>query len=134
MTKINTICIIDDDPITVFGMRKMLQSLLICNTINTFGNGKLAIDNIKTIIAEGAALPEVIFLDINMPIMDGWQFLQEFIELPIQDKVRINIITSSIDSTDQKKWQHYKDKTHHTVTYNNKPIRKNEIAQMSIVA
>jgi hypothetical protein len=66
--------------------------------------------------------------------MDGWQFLQEFIELPIQDKVRINIITSSIDSTDQKKWQHYKDKTHHTVTYNNKPIRKNEIAQMSIVA
>ena len=134
MTKINTICIIDDDPITVFGMRKMLQSLLICNTINTFGNGKLAIDNIKTIIAEGTVLPEVIFLDINMPIMDGWQFLQEFIELPIQDKVRINIITSSIDSTDQKKWQHYKDKTHHTVTYNNKPIRKNEIAQMSIVA
>jgi len=134
MTKINSICIIDDDPITVFGMRRMLDTLVTYNTINTFENGKRAIEGIKAMIREKQEIPEVIFLDINMPIMDGWQFLQEFIALPIEDKVRINIITSSIDSTDEQNWKLYKDKTHHTVTYNHKPIRKQEIAEITKVA
>ncbi|MFS4494164.1 two-component system response regulator [Maribacter sp. 2308TA10-17] len=134
MTKINSICIIDDDPITVFGMRKMLDSLVSYDTINTFENGKLAIDGIKDMIFDGQQIPEVIFLDINMPIMDGWQFLEEFIALPITNKVRINIITSSIDSTDEQNWKLYKGKTHHTVTYNHKPIRKQEIAEITKVA
>lgn len=134
MTKINSIYIIDDDPITVFGMRKMLDSVIIYNTMNTFGNGKLAIDSIKNIMADGQQIPEVIFLDINMPIMDGWQFLEEFIALPIENKVRINIITSSIDSRDEDNWNLYKDKTHHTVTYNHKPVGKVEIAEIVKVA
>lgn len=134
MKKINSICIIDDDPITVFGMRKMLDSIITYNTINTFVNGKIALDGIKHIIEQNQEIPEVIFLDINMPIMDGWQFLEEFIALPIKNKVRINIITSSIDSKDEKNWKLYKDKTHHTVTYNNKPIRKQEIAEITKVA
>ena len=88
MTKINSICIIDDDPITVFGMRKMLDSLATCKTIYTFANGKLAIEGIKKLLADGEKIPEVIFLDINMPIMDGWQFLKEFISLPLENKTR----------------------------------------------
>lgn len=134
MTKINSICIIDDDPITVFGIRRMLDTLVNYNTINTFENGKLAIDGIKAMIQQGQQIPEVIFLDINMPIMDGWQFLQEFIALPIEFKVRINIITSSIDRTDEQNWKLYKDSTHHIVTYNQKPIRKQEIAEITKVA
>lgn len=134
MKKFNSICIIDDDPITVFGIRKLLDSIITYNTINTFVNGKIAIDGIKNIIEQNQEIPEVIFLDINMPIMDGWQFLEEFIALPIKHKVRINIITSSIDSKDEKNWKLYKDKTHHTVTYNNKPMRKQEIAEITKVA
>jgi len=130
MKKFNSICIIDDDPITVFGMRKMLDSLVTFNTIHTFVNGKLAIDAIKEIMATNQKIPEVIFLDINMPIMDGWQFLEEFITLPIEYKIRVNIITSSIDSNDEKNWLSFKNKTHHTITYNNKPIGKKEINQI----
>ncbi len=115
-------------------MRKMLDSLVTYNTMNTFKNGKLAIDGIKDMITDVQEIPEVIFLDINMPIMDGWQFLEEFIALPITNKVRINIITSSIDSTDEENWILYKGKTHHTVTYNHKPIRKQEIAEITKVA
>ena len=59
MKKINAIYIIDDDPITVFGIRKMLNSVVICNAISTFGNGKLALDDIVRIIEKGQRLPEV---------------------------------------------------------------------------
>lgn len=134
MKKIKSIYIIDDDPITVFGIRKLLSSIEVCNTVNTFGNGKLAIDDIKRIIEENQSLPEVIFLDINMPIMDGWQFLQEFITLPLENKIRVNIITSSIDSADKENWELYNSKTGHTITYNNKPISRKDIAEITKVA
>lgn len=134
MIKINKICIIDDDPITVFGMRKMLDSVVNYNTLNTYFNGKLAIDSIKEVLEKNHEIPEIIFLDINMPIMDGWQFLEEFISLPIEHKVRVNIITSSIDSNDEKNWELYKTKTHHIVTYNRKPISKEEIQRMAKTA
>jgi len=131
MTKINSICIIDDDPIVVFGMRKMLDSFLRYANLYTYGNGKLALEGIQQLIHENEDLPDVIFLDLNMPIMDGWQFLEEFITLPITTKIRINIVTSSIDSADYKAWESYKAKTHHTLTYNRKPIRRAELIEIT---
>lgn len=134
MIKIKSICIIDDDPIVVFGMRKMLSSVIDCNNIHTFVNGKLAIDGIKHMLKQNEELPQVIFLDINMPIMDGWQFLEEFITLPIETKVKINIVTSSIDKTDENNFRFYKTKTHHTLTYNRKPIKKEELKEITKIA
>ncbi len=134
MKKINTIYIIDDDPIMVFGIRKMLTSVVDCDSIKTYSNGKLALDGIIDLVKENKKIPEVLFLDINMPIMDGWQFLDEFIALSIEQKVRINIVTSSIDPYDEEKWEYYKDKTHHIITYNHKPIRKKEIAAITKAA
>ena len=127
MKKINSIGVIDDDPITVFGIKKMLNSLDLSDTIKTYANGKEAIDDIKHMLNNGENIPEVIFLDINMPIMDGWQFLEEFIALPLDYKVRINILTSSIDPADRQNWEFYREKTHHIIDYKNKPIRRAEI-------
>ena len=131
MKKINSIFIIDDDPITVFGIRKMLGTSVEFKTISTFGNGKLAIDSIKKVLNDNKSVPEVIFLDINMPIMDGWQFLEEFIELSIEEKVRINIVTSSIDPADYQNFEYYNDKSHHQITFNTKPIKSSEIAAIT---
>lgn len=134
MTKINSIFIVDDDPITVFGIKKVLSTIVECNSVSTFQNGKLALDKILIMIENDQQLPEIIFLDINMPVMDGWQFLQEFLELPIKNKIRVNILTSSIDSHDRENWEFYKQKTHHTITYNNKPIRRHEIEEVTKAA
>lgn len=134
MTKINSICIIDDDPITVFGIKKILSNVVVCDLVSTFANGKLAIDGIKNTLEQNKMVPEVIFLDINMPIMDGWQFLEEFISLSMHQKVRINIVTSSIDAADREKWKYFKSRSQHTITFNNKPIKKDDIALITKVA
>lgn len=134
MKKINLICIIDDDPITVFGIKKMLKSVSDCDSIDTYSNGKLALDGIKNKLETTQQVPEVIFLDINMPIIDGWQFLDEFITLPASNKARINIITSSIDPADRAKWEYFKLKTTHTITFNYKPLQKQDLFEITKIA
>lgn len=134
MKKIRAISIIDDDPITVFGIKKMLSAIEASQNIITFPNGKEAIDDIKSRIQDNQDVPEVIFLDINMPIMDGWQFLEEFINLPLENRIRINIVTSSIDPADRQNWEHYKSQTHHLIDYRNKPIRRQDIIEITQVA
>ena len=134
MKKINSIGVIDDDPITVFGIKKMLNSLNVCDNINTYANGKEAIDDIKRMLENNEPIPEVLFLDINMPIMDGWQFLDEFITLPVEKKIRINILTSSIDPADRQNWVYYKGQTEHIIDYKNKPIRRKEIEEVTVPA
>ncbi|WP_422083933.1 response regulator [Ulvibacterium sp.] len=134
MKKINSIYIVDDDPITVFGIRKMLDSIEICENISAHGNGKLALDDIKKSLNSEGQVPEIIFLDINMPIMDGWQFLEEFISLPLKKKVRINIVTSSIDPFDVNNWNLYKSKTDHIITFNNKPLKRNHLIEITKAA
>ena len=134
MKRLNSIGVIDDDPITVFGIKKMLNALDVSDDIRTYANGKLAIDDIKQMIEDKQPVPEVIFLDINMPIMDGWQFLEEFITLSLPNPIRINILTSSIDPADRQNWVYYKEKTHHIIDYKNKPIRRKEIEEITIPA
>lgn len=133
MRTIDTVFIIDDDPITVFGIKKILTNVVVCKTVSTYMNGKLAIDDIKENMDNGN-VPQIIFLDINMPIMDGWQFLEEFLKLPITQKVRINIVTSSIDQADRDRWEFYKSQSHHLITFNNKPIKKSDMGKIAKIA
>lgn len=134
MKKINAICVIDDDPITIYGIKKMLNSLDHCTTITTYENGQQAILEMKSLIASEGNVPDVIFLDINMPVMDGWQFLEEFISLPIKKRVRINIVTSSIDPRDRQNWEYFKSRSHHLIEYKPKPIRLKDIEEITRAA
>ena len=134
MKKIKSVGVIDDDPITIFGIKKMLNSLNICDTVITYTNGKQAIEGLKGLFEQQAEVPEVLFLDINMPIMDGWQFLEEFIALPLTQKVRINILTSSIDPLDRNNWEYYRTRTHHIIDFKHKPIRMKDIEEITKAA
>ena len=134
MRKIDEICIIDDDTITVFGIRKMLGLVVDCEHIVSYANGKLALEGIKAMYEKTRRVPSVIFLDINMPVMDGWQFLAEFIALPLNQKTRINIVTSSIAPFDRKQYEDFKKRTNHTLSFNNKPLRKHHMAEITKMA
>lgn len=122
MININTIYIIDDDAITIFGIKKILKRTVLCNTIFDFENGAQALKSIQCNFTEKGTTPDVIFLDLNMPIMDGWQFLEALLKIPFEKKLIINIVTSSIDPADAETWKIFKTKTQHQLNFKVKPI------------
>ncbi len=107
MKKINNICLIEDEPIQTFIATKIIKMSGMVENILIFKNGKEAYDKLKDIILAGENLPEIILLDLNMPIWDGWQFLDEFTKLPISSTVIIYILTSSNDPDDLKRAESY---------------------------
>ncbi len=100
MKKVNLTCIIDDDPIFVFGIKKVMELINFSDSIMVFKNGQEALDNLKPIILSKEELPDIILLDLNMPVLDGWQFLDEFIKIPCEKKIIIYVVSSSIDPED----------------------------------
>ncbi len=105
MHKIDTICIVDDDPIHVFTTKRALRNSQICHQIITFDDGKSAYDGLLNIDTE--ALPDLILLDLNMPIWDGWNFLDEFKKLNLGKKIKIFITSSSQDPEDIMRAKYY---------------------------
>ena len=92
--------IIDDDKLTVKLMSIIISKNDFCEEIESFYNAKDAISKLKENAGVNGILPDAILLDLNMPVMDGWQFLDEFISLPITKEIHIFIMTSSIDPAD----------------------------------
>ena len=109
MKKIDIACIIDDDPIFVFGIKKMMQFANFCESFMIFKNGEEAINNLTAIIDSGNNIPDVILLDINMPVMDGWQFLDEFIKIESHKLITVYIVSSSIDPRDKDRVKKYEN-------------------------
>ncbi|GAA4277128.1 response regulator [Aquimarina mytili] len=100
MKKIDIACIIDDDPIFIFGMKKIMKLIDFCKSLMVFRDGEEALNNLKAIISANEKLPDVILLDLNMPVLDGWQFLEEFVKIPCEKKIIIYIVSSSVDPQD----------------------------------
>lgn len=100
MKKIDIACLVDDDPVYLFATRKVMQMAGFCNSFLVFHNGREALDSLIVIIKAGAQMPDVILLDLNMPVMDGWEFLDEFIKIQLERKITIYVVTSSINPED----------------------------------
>jgi len=109
MKKIASTCIIDDDPIFIYGTKRIMTEIAFADDILIYNNGQDAIDGLTALSEEGKNLPSVIFLDLNMPIMNGWEFLEDFVKIPNQNReqVTIYILSSSVDPRDLERIKHY---------------------------
>lgn len=92
------ILLVDDDEVTNFLSQEMLKLFLDKPVIHITSNGQEAIDYLQARSGDSGQLPDIILLDINMPIMDGWDFLAELekIRKPGFERVKIYMFTSSV--------------------------------------
>lgn len=97
--------VIDDDDIYQFTTGVTLKSIPSVKSIKNFYDGAEAMDHILEHLNDESQLPDLVLLDINMPVMDGFQFMEEFIEvLPkLNKEVKVYMVSSSLDSIDMKK-------------------------------
>jgi two-component system, chemotaxis family, chemotaxis protein CheY len=98
------VLIIDDDPINNLICEKILQIKGISSNSFSFTSASKALEFLGQIKGE---TPAAILLDLNLPEVDGWQFLEKFKLLNI--KTPIFILTSSIDPRDKNRSETYKD-------------------------
>lgn len=98
------ICIIDDDKVYTFGIKKIIKNYLPGNTVTTFENGKKALEGILAMHKSGEELPEIILLDIDMPEMNGWDFLKEFetVRTTFNKEIAVFVISSRIEKNKQE--------------------------------
>jgi CheY-like chemotaxis protein len=123
--KKKTIWVIDDDPIYQIIVNKIIQKTELFLNVSSFKNGKDAIDTLKNSLENREALPNIILLDINMPIMDGWEFMEEMVAIKpkISEAINIYIVSSSIALEDKKKAKNYPE----IIAYLSKPINTNDL-------
>ncbi|WP_179353604.1 response regulator [Winogradskyella vidalii] len=119
------ICVVDDDDIYQFTISKTLQSLKLTKKIMFFSDGEEAISFLIENLYCEDQLPDIIFLDINMPIMDGFQFMEEYVQLKpkLDKKIIIYMVSSSIDPVDIAKAKSISDISDYII----KPIQKGEL-------
>ncbi len=92
------VCLIDDDEVFVFLTRKLIERTQQDVHLKIFNNGEDAIEYLSGIAADASQLPDIILLDINMPVMDGWEFLKAYenINFCTTHHINLYIVTSSI--------------------------------------
>ncbi len=107
MRKIKLAYVIDDDEILVTLVKIHMQKNEAYEKIETFCNGEDALTHLSKIMETGEEQPDLIILDLNMPIMDGWQFLEEYTLNGMPREIPVFIATSSIDPKDIEKARTY---------------------------
>jgi CheY-like chemotaxis protein len=126
--------LIDDNEIDNLINQKMIESVNLCENILVYSGARSALEYLKNIesiknIPKDVLLPEYIFLDVDMPFMDGFQFMDEFRKLSDEVKVNCKIIllTSSIDPKDIQKSK--KDKF--IMKYLTKPLTQENLKKIT---
>lgn len=131
--KYRTVMLIDDNEIDNLINQKMIEAASITENIYTHTGAKSAIEflrNMERLDVADKVLPDIIFLDIDMPLMDGFQFLEEFEKLGgnTKKKCKIVMLTSSINPQDFSRSKKYEN----VKLYLNKPLTHENIIKLDL--
>jgi CheY-like chemotaxis protein len=126
MRKLNCILLVDDDNATNMLNSFVLKKMVVSQSVKVVLNGSEALDYLLSITNEGQC-PEFIFLDINMPKMDGWEFMEEYREMKIErQRAKVILLTTSENPDDIEKAAKYQE----ILEYCNKPLTKEIISNL----
>lgn len=129
-----SVMLIDDNEIDNLINKKMIEAANITEHIYVHSGAKSAIEFLRNVENLSKVtpdiLPDVIFLDIDMPLMDGFQFLDLFSKLKegTKKKCKIIMLTSSINPQDISKSKNY----NYVKDYINKPLTQQNIAGLNL--
>ena len=123
--KLPIIGIIDDDTIYHFILTSIINKNKLAESILSFLDGEKAIQYLTENKMNNEKIPDVLFLDVNMPIMDGWMFIQEYarIKTDITKKTLVFMLSSSANPIDIER----ADKISEISNYIIKPINLEEV-------
>jgi len=131
MGRFKKVLLVEDDPITIMVCERIIKMTAFSEEVISCDNGLKAINHIKDIIADPAITnPDIIFLDINMPVMNGWDFLEAFSALKDQLSFipRIYILSSTVDPEDYKKAESFGTVT----SFLSKPLDKKFLDEIEV--
>ncbi|GAB3893987.1 response regulator [Larkinella knui] len=121
------IAVVDDDPVFQFLTCKLIEKIVVGHELFSFNDGQDALDFIQTNRTHLHVLPELILLDINMPILNGWQFLDHFKLLGATGyQPIIYMVSSSMDQADVLKSQTYME----LKGYLTKPLSRQQLTEL----
>ena len=119
--------LIDDDEIHSNLCYELILKSGITDSVSIFNDAEEALQYIKENAARPESLPDLIFLDINMPFMDGWEFLDAYegIKASIEKQIVLILLTSSVYKNDIEKAKQYES----VVEYIKTPISINKLLE-----
>ncbi len=122
MASLNSVVIIDDSDTDIMLLEKILLSINYADNIVSFSTPREAYKYFEDIVQEGSVekMPAVIFLDLNMPVMSGFQFLDSFNKFPkeITENTKFVVVSSSDSTTDIQRSRKYDN----VIKYMIKPV------------
>ena len=119
----NTIILIDDDLSVNYFHRRLITILNLTDDIHTFFNGKQALEGLLSLNNTSEPGKKVlIFLDLNMPLVSGWEFLEEFekVKHKLHIVCNIHVISASLNPVDKEK----AEQNPNVISYISKPLSK----------
>jgi len=112
--------VIDDDPINNLLCSKRIEKNVQDAIVITFTDAEKGLDYLKSSFSKPNVGKGILFLDINMPITSGWEFIQQFekVDTVIKNQILVYILSSSINQNDKLKAKSYPD----IIDYIEKPL------------
>jgi len=126
--KLNCIMLIDDNDTTNFIHARIIKRADVTEQVIAFNEGEKALSYLVGIQNENYDAPDLIFLDINMPKMNGWEFLAEYekLDAKLQNSIVIMLLTTSLNNDDDLKAK----KSKLLNGFLNKPLTKDGLKQL----